>query len=72
MNKFLATMKSGIGSFARDEEGAQVVEYALIIAVVSIGLVVLIQNSTLLTPGGGFVAWVNRVITCLSAGATCV
>ena len=66
MNKFLATMKSGIGSFARDEEGAQIVEYALIIAVVSIGLVVLIQNSTLL--GTGFTGWVGRVITCLGVG----
>ena len=66
MNKFLATMKSGMASFARDEEGAQVVEYALIIAVVSIGLVVLIQNSTLL--GTGFTGWVGRVITCLGVG----
>ena len=65
MNKFLANMKSGMGSFARDEEGAQVVEYALIIAVVSIGLVVLIQNSTLL--GAGFTGWVGRVITCLTS-----
>ena len=32
MNKFLATIKSGMASFARDEEGAQIVEYALIIA----------------------------------------
>ena len=66
MNKFLANMKSGITSFGRDEEGAQVVEYALIIAVVSIGLVVLIQNSTLL--GTGFTGWVGRVITCLGTG----
>ena len=64
MNKFLATMKSGMGSFARDEEGAQVVEYALIIAVVSIGLVVLIQNSALL--GNGFTGWVTRVVDCLT------
>ena len=71
MNKFLTSMKSGIASFARDEEGAQVVEYALIIAVVSIGLVVLIQNSNLLTTGGGFTGWVNRVITCLTGTATC-
>ena len=70
MNKFLATMKSGVANFARDEEGAQVVEYALIIAVVSIGLIVLIQTSPLLTTG--FSAWVDRVIDCLSAGGTCI
>jgi pilus assembly protein Flp/PilA len=69
MNKFLATMKSGMADFARDEEGAQVVEYALIIAVVSIGLVVLIQNSNLL--GTGFTGWVTRVITCLTGTAAC-
>jgi hypothetical protein len=32
-------------SFARDDEGAQVVEYALIIAVVSIALVLLSRHS---------------------------
>ena len=38
MNKFLSTMKGGVANFAREDEGAQVVEYSLIIAVVSIGL----------------------------------
>jgi pilus assembly protein Flp/PilA len=56
---------SSIKKFIRDEEGAQVVEYALIIAVVSIALVVLIQNSQLL--GTGFTGWVGRVITCLTS-----
>ena len=39
MNKFIEAIKNGAVNFARDEEGAQVVEYALIIAVVSIALV---------------------------------
>ncbi len=34
------SLKNGTGKFLRDEEGAQVVEYALIIAVVSIALVI--------------------------------
>ena len=66
MNKFLATMKSGITSFARDEEGAQIVEYALIIAVVSIALVI-----ALATIGGTNMSnFITRVSTCLTGG-TC-
>ena len=38
MTNFLNTVNSAIRSFANDEEGAQVVEYALIIALVSIAL----------------------------------
>ena len=65
MNKALNAINTSIRSFAKDEEGAQVVEYALIIAVVSIGLVVLL--STLL--GGEdnpFDTFVARVTTCLT------
>ena len=65
MNQFLSTMKSGVANFAREDEGAQVVEYSLIIAVVSIGLVLLMKNGALFT---GFTAWMGRVITCLGVG----
>ena len=66
MNKFLSSVRA----FAKDEEGAQVIEYALIIAVVSIALVIAL--STLLTAGNGpFQGFVNRVITCLTT-ANCV
>ena len=70
MNKFLNTVNSSIRSFAKDEEGAQVVEYALIIAVVSIALVILL--STLLGggTGGAFTTFVSRVQACLGT-ATC-
>ena len=61
MNKLF----SGIKRFARDEEGAQIVEYSLIIAVVSIGLILLMKNGALFT---GFTAWMSRVTTCLGAG----
>lgn len=70
MNKALNAINTSIRSFAKDEEGAQVVEYALIIAVVSIGLVVLL--STLL--GGDenpFATFVGRVTTCLTAATGC-
>ena len=56
--------------FSRDEQGAQVVEYALIIAVVSIGLVVALGDSVtgLKT---SFSTLVGRITTCFTAGATC-
>jgi len=64
MNKFLNTVNNSIRSFAKDEEGAQVVEYALIIAVVSIGLVIALSKLT--TATGGFTTFVSRVTTCLT------
>jgi pilus assembly protein Flp/PilA len=65
MNKFLSTVSNSIHSFAKDEDGAQVVEYALIIAVVSIGLVLAMNGLD-----GGFATFVTRVTTCLTG--TCV
>jgi pilus assembly protein Flp/PilA len=55
-------------SFLNDESGAQVVEYALIIAVVSIALVIALQ---VLTTGTSFSSFISRVATCLG-GTTCV
>ena len=68
MNKFLNTLKSSAVSFAKDEEGAQVIEYALIIAVVSIILVIALRGLTTGTTFSGFIARVN---TCLTT-ANCV
>lgn len=56
--------------FASDEEGAQVVEYALIIAVVSIALVLALGG--LFTAGGPFVTFIGRVTTCLTTPNACV
>ncbi|PFH08013.1 pilus assembly protein Flp/PilA [Collimonas sp. PA-H2] len=53
--------------FLREEDGAQVVEYALIIAVISIALVVALQA---LTTGNSFSNFITRVATCLTGG-TC-
>lgn len=66
MNKFLSTVNNSIRSFAKDEEGAQIIEYALIIAVVSLALIA--AMSTLAE--ADFTTWVNNVGTCLSTG-TC-
>lgn len=66
MNKLIATIKNGAVNFARDEEGAQIVEYALIIAVVSIALVIAL--SAIGGGGGPFSTFVTRVTTCLTTG----
>lgn len=64
----IAQFKNFMVSFVKDEEGAQVVEYALIIAVVSIGLVVALTGPapSLAT---GFTTFIGRVTGCLTGGA---
>ena len=52
-------------TFLQDESGAQVVEYALIIAIVSIALVLALQP---LTIGASFSSFIARVGICLSGG----
>lgn len=52
-------------SFLQDESGAQVVEYALIIAVISIALVLALQP---LSIAAGFGSVIARVTACLSGG----
>lgn len=56
-------------SFLQEDDGAQVVEYALIIAVVSIALVIALQALT--AAGGGFGVFIARVTACLTT-AVCV
>ncbi|WP_334189096.1 Flp family type IVb pilin [Noviherbaspirillum sp.] len=64
----LDAIKESFRAFARDEEGAQVVEYALIIAVVSIALVIALR--ALSASGGSFATFITRVANCLTT-ATC-
>jgi len=54
---------SSIQSFAADEEGAQVIEYALIIAVLSIALILTLKP---LVDDGYFGNFLNRLGTCLT------
>lgn len=70
MNTFLKTASHAIQSFASDEEGAQVVEYALIIAVVSIALVGAL--SLLAGPTNPFTTFIGRVTACLNTAGACV
>lgn len=67
MKNFLTAINQSIRSFAKEDEGSQVVEYALIIAVVSIALVVALQALT----GTSFTNFIGRVNTCLTT-ASCV
>jgi pilus assembly protein Flp/PilA len=51
--------------FITEEDGAQVVEYALIIAVISIALVLALQPVLL---AGNFGSFINRFSNCLTTG----
>lgn len=68
MNKITQQLGNSLQSFIRDEEGAQIIEYALIVAVVSLVLILAIQSKLTST---AFAAWVQRVVDCLTAGSTC-
>ncbi|GAB3409180.1 Flp family type IVb pilin [Massilia agilis] len=67
MKTLLKAAGQSIKSFVRDDEGAQVIEYALIIAVVSIILVVALRDLT----GTSFSGFITRVATCLTSSASC-
>jgi pilus assembly protein Flp/PilA len=54
-----------ICSFAVEDDGAQIVEYALIIAVVSIGLTVALGGMN----NGSFATFIARFNTCLTGNA---
>ena len=61
MEKLLGSIRS----FAIEEDGAQVVEYALIIAVVSIALVIALRGIT----NGNFSTFIQRVNNCLTTNS---
>lgn len=66
MTKFAQQFGNSLQSFASDEEGAQVIEYALVVAVVSIAIVLLMQSSIGTTL---FSEWLTRVKACLGTSA---
>lgn len=67
MNKLIYAVNSSIRSFVKNDDGSQVVEYALIIAVVSITLIVALRDLT----GTSFSGFITRVATCLTTAASC-
>lgn len=64
MNRFLQSIRA----FAREDDGAQIVEYALIIAVISLGLILLLMPAT---GGLDFNGFITRVNNCLTGAAAC-
>lgn len=57
MKKFINGIGSSVTAFVNEEDGAQIIEYALIIAVVSIALIVAMQGLA----QTDFDAWITRV-----------
>lgn len=51
--------------FLKEDTGAQIIEYALIIAAVSLSLVLAFQATPL---GASFQNFINRIITCFTTG----
>ncbi|MFT5034852.1 MAG: pilus assembly protein Flp/PilA [Litorivivens sp.] len=70
MNHFIKSINTSVSAFIKEEEGSQVVEYALIIAVVSVGLVLVLANTTT-GIGSSFSLLVSRITSCFTAGSTC-
>lgn len=66
MNTLLYAPRRSLQKFVREEDGAQVIEYALIIAVVSLALIVALKGLT--DTGGGFATFITKVGTCLTTG----
>lgn len=71
MNHIAQQFGQSLQSFVRDEEGAQIVEYGLIIAVVSIALVLALKGLAGTGTGTPFGDFIDRVSKCLTT-ATCV
>ena len=69
MKSFFISLNKSILSFTKEEKGAQVVEYALIIAVVSIGLVLALASATDGGIKGSFSALVTRITNCFNGTA---
>ena len=59
----MTQISNTIRSFFKEDDGAQVIEYALIIAVVSIFLVIALRG---LAEGGFFTTFITRVGDCLT------
>jgi pilus assembly protein Flp/PilA len=68
MNPTRAFLKL-IADFSEEEDGGQIVEYGLIIAVVSLGLILLLKP--LVTDSANFQAFVTKVANCLGGATSC-
>jgi pilus assembly protein Flp/PilA len=67
---FLKAVQQTVIDFANEEDGAQVVEYALVIALVSIGLALALSSAMGTGAGSAFFDLVTRVKACFATNAT--
>jgi len=68
----IKSLKNVAVEFAREEDGAQVVEYALVIALVSIGLALALKTAFTGGTTAAFDALVTRIKNCFtSTTGTC-
>ena len=67
MNSIAQQFGHSLQSFVQDEEGAQIIEYALVVAVVSIGLILLMKSSI---SDALFTGWLAKVKACLTNTCT--
>ena len=68
MNSIAQQFGRSLQAFVQDEEGAQIIEYALVVAVVSIGLILLLKSSI---GNALFTDWLTKVKACLTNSASC-
>jgi pilus assembly protein Flp/PilA len=66
----ITLLKDTVVGFVREDCGAQVVEYALVIALVSIGLAVALSTAFGSGATSAFADLVTRVKSCFAVGAT--
>jgi pilus assembly protein Flp/PilA len=69
MRSLLAPFRRGLAGFIRNESGAQVVEYALLIAVVSIAIVAALRGVVTDTSFTGFIAQIKSCLVGTSCGS---
>lgn len=53
-----------VGSLCQDDEGVQVIEYALLIGAVALSL--LISMNAMTRDGGGYGQFITRLVTCIT------
>ena len=68
MNSITQHFGHSLQAFIQDEEGAQIIEYALVVAVVSIGLILLMKSSI---SDALFNDCLTKVKACLTNSASC-
>ena len=66
----IKSLKNVAVDFAREEDGAQVVEYALVIALVSIGLALALQTAFADGAPSAFKTLTDRIAACFTKGST--